>query len=138
MRLFRWFVGFAAAAALSLAVMVPAALAAEVDLRAHLNGSASFPNAVGSSEYDRGGGERDVHVFVRRIGNLAGTRVTFYVAGQKIGTVRVSSLGTARIERESDEGQFVPFASAGDRVSVRRTSNGVLVARGTYFRVFGD
>jgi hypothetical protein len=135
MRLFRWLVGPVTALVLALAVMVPVALAVEVDLRAHLHGSTAFPNAVGSSEYDRGGGERDVHVFVSRIGPLAGTRVTFFVAGQRIGTARVTSAGTARIERESDEGQFVPFASAGDRVSVKRTSNGVLVARGTYFRV---
>jgi hypothetical protein len=59
--------------------------------------------------------------------------VTFSVPASKIGTVRGSSFGTARIERESDDGQLVPSAGAGDRVSVRRRRNGVLVARGTYF-----
>jgi hypothetical protein len=134
MRLSRWVVASIAAAVLGLAVMVPVALAAEVDLHAHLSGSTAFPRATGFSSYERGDGGREVEVTVRNVGRLTGTRVTFFVAGQRIGTVVVSSAGTAHINREAEHGQFVPFASAGDRVSVKRTSNGHLVARGTYFR----
>jgi hypothetical protein len=132
MRLFKWFVGSIAVVLLSLAVMVPAALAAEVDLRAHLHGAGPFPNAIGTSEYDRGGGERDVSVTVNRLGRIAGHRVNFFVAGQKIGSAVVSSTGRVHIERETDHGQFVPFASAGSKVSVKHA--GVVIAIGTYFR----
>jgi hypothetical protein len=132
MRLLRWFTGLAALAVLSLAVAVPAALAVEVDLRAHLHGAGPFPNAVGSSGYDRGGGERDVSVTVNRLGRIAGHRVNFFVAGQKIGTAVVSSTGRVHIERETDHGQFVPFASVGSKVKVKHA--GAVIAVGTYFR----
>ena len=46
MRLFRWFVGLAAAAALSLAAMVLTALAAEVDLRAPLRDLEAFAGSA--------------------------------------------------------------------------------------------
>ena len=132
MRLLRWVTGLAAVVVLGLAVMVPAALAAEVDLRAHLHGARPFPNAIGTSEYDRGGGERDVSVTVNRLGRIAGHSVNFFVAGEKIGSAVVSSTGRVHIERETDKGQFVPLASAGSKVAVRHA--GKVIARGTYFR----
>lgn len=105
MRLVRWVVGLLAVGVASLAVMVPAALAAEVDLRAHLHGAGPFPNAIGTSEHDRGGGEgRDVTVTVNRLGRIAGHRVNFFVAGQKIGTAVVSSTGRVHIERDTEHG----------------------------------
>ena len=132
MRLLRWFVGSVAVMLLSLAVMVPAALAVEVDLRAHLHGAGPFPNAIGTSQYDRGGGERDVSVTVNRLGRISGHSVNFFVAGKKIGSAVVSSTGRVHIERETDKGQFVPFASAGSKVKVMHA--GKVIAIGTYFR----
>ena len=134
MRLHRWFVGIVAAAVLGLVVAVPAAQAVEVDLHAVLHGSAAFPNARGSSEYERGNGQRDVTVTVTGIRRLAGKQVTFFVAGTRIGTARVSSLGRVHIERDTEHGQYVPVASAGDTVRVRK-ADGTLVAGGKYVRV---
>lgn len=133
MRLHRWFVGIVAAAVLALAIAVPAAQAVEVDLHAVLHGTAAFPNARGSSEYERGDGGRDVKVTVVGIRKLAGKQVTFFVAGQKIGTARVSSLGRVHIERDTEHGQFVPRASAGNGVSAR-TAGGTVIAKGIYHR----
>jgi hypothetical protein len=133
MRLLRWYVGIIAAVVLALAVAVPVAQAAEIDLHAVLHGTAAFPNARGSSEYERGDGGRDVKVTVTGIRKLAGKRVTFFVAGAKIGTARVSSLGRVHIERDTEHGQFVPKASAGNGVSAR-TATGKVIAKGIYHR----
>lgn len=133
MRLVRWYVGIIAATVLGLAVAVPAAQAVEIDLHAVLHGTAAFPNARGSSDYERGNGQRDVEVTVTGIRKLAGRQVTFFVAGSKIGTARVSSLGRVHIERDTEHGQFVPRASAGNGVSAR-TAGGTVIAKGIYHR----
>jgi predicted PilT family ATPase len=137
MRLHRRLVGIIATAAIALAVAVPAAQAVEVDLHALLHGTAAFPNARGSSEYERGNGQRDVEVTVTGIRTLAGRQVTFFVAGTKIGTARVSSLGRVHIERDTEHGQSVPKASAGNGVSAR-TAGGTVIARGIYHRDVDD
>ena len=137
MRLLRWYVGIIAAVVMALAVAVPAAQAVEIDLHARLAGTAAFPRALGSSEYERGGGGREVEITVNRIAKLAGKRVTFFVAGSKIGTALVSSTGRVHIERETAHGQFVPVASAGSGVSAR-TASGTIIAKGVYHRDFDD
>ena len=135
MRLQRWFVGLVTVGVLGVAVMVPATLAVtHVDLRATLHGSAAFPTAHGTSFYDRGAHQREVTVTVTGIPQLAGHFVRFFVAGDAIGRGRVSGGGTASIQRETAQGQFVPFARAGDSVRVR-TRSGRLIASGRYIRV---
>jgi hypothetical protein len=138
MRLLRWHVGIIAAVVMALAVAVPAAQAAELDLHALLHGTTAFPNARGHSEYERGNGGREVEINVSGIAKLAGKRVTFFVAGSRIGTALVSSAGRVRIERDTERGQFVPVASAGNGVSAR-TASGTVIAKGVYHREFdGD
>jgi len=134
--LFKWFVGVMGVGVLSLAIVVPASVASvhHVDLHANLHGGLAFPNAGGSSDYDRGGGVREVTVTVTGIPDLAGRRVVFFVAGKKIGTRLVPASGTTSIQRETVHGQFVPFASAGNFVRVR-TLGGEQVALGKYHRV---
>jgi hypothetical protein len=135
--MFRWFVGLVGVGVVGLAVMVPATMATNhVDLTATLHGGLAFPGAGGTSTYDRGGHVREVTVTVTGIPQLQGQRVTFFVAGKRIGSRLVTSGGTASIQRETIHGQFVPFASAGNKVMVRSAS-GELVAVGTYVRVRG-
>lgn len=136
MRLLRWFGGLVAVGVLGLVVMVPSALSqGHVDLRAQLHGTPAHATATGFSTYDRGGGQREVLVVVRNIPELAGHRVVFFVAGERIGTRRVSSDGVARFQAETIHGQVVPFASRGDRVAVK-SGRGTRVALGTYHLVF--
>ena len=134
MRGFRWLIGLIAVGVLGLAVMVPASVATiHVDLHATLHGTLAYPDATGFSTYDRGGGVREVVVTVSNVPQLAGHRVNFFVAGHKIGSRLVDSLGTATIQRETSHGQYVPFASAGDTVRVR-TVSGEQVVKGVYVR----
>lgn len=135
MRLLRWFGGLVAVGVLGLAVMAPNALSlTHVDLRAPLNGTLAHPKATGFSKYDRGGGQREVVVVVRNIPELARHRVVFFVAGEQIGSRRVTADGVASFQAETSHGQFVPFASAGDRVAVK-TIDGTRVALGEYHLV---
>lgn len=125
------------AASLAFAVLAPVAEAAEVDLHTSLNGSSNYPKATGSSEYDRGDDGREVEVTVRSISGLAGKRVSVYVSGTKVGTMLVRSTGVAHREWDTEKGDTVPFASAGDYVKVR-TGGGTLVASGRYVRSAED
>ena len=136
MRVSRWVAGVAAVLVVSVTVLVSVAVAAEIDLFARLSGSSAYPRVTGHSEYERGNG-REVEVTIGNAGRLAGKRLNVFVAGQKIGSMLVSSGGTAHIDRDTEHGQFVPVASAGDTVRVRR-ADGTLVAGGKYVRVAGD
>jgi len=137
MRTFRWIMGFVVASTMAFTAMAPAAQAVEVDLHARLNGSTAFTRATGFSEYGRSAEGREVEVTVRNIGGLAGQNVVVYVAGTKVGAIRVSSAGVAHREWDTERGQSVPFASAGDFIKVR-TTGGTLVATGKYVREAGD
>jgi hypothetical protein len=117
--------------AFAFAMSAPVAQAAEVDLFTHMSGSTHFPNAHGFSEYDRSNSGREVEVRVTHLGKLAGKRVKVIVNGHKVGRILVSSVGVAHREWDTEHGQRVPFASAGDKVKVR-TLSGTLVAKGTY------
>lgn len=131
--------GLATAAAIVAAggVAPAASVAAEVDLHAVLSHSTAFPNATGHSDYERGSAGREVEVTVRHIAKLAGKRVTVYVNYKKVGTMLVNGYGVAHREWDTDRGQYVPYAAAGDPVRVR-TASGTLIASGTYHREYGD
>jgi hypothetical protein len=132
MRLTRWVVVLALSTT-TFTALAPAAQAAEIDLHARLTGSTAFSRATGSSEYDRNTTERDVEVTVRNIAGLAGKSVTVWVSGSKVGTIRVTTAGVAHREWDTERGQFVPIASAGDFVKVR-TAGGALIASAKYVR----
>jgi hypothetical protein len=141
MRMFRWFVGLVAVGVVSVAVVMPASAARihHIDLHATLHPGAAFvgTGVGGFSDYDRGGGQREVKVTVTGIpASLVGKRVAFFVAGAKIGTRLVPMSGTTTIERQTIHGQFVPFASAGNFVRVR-TLGGEQLALGKYHRISG-
>jgi FlaG/FlaF family flagellin (archaellin) len=113
--------------------MASALAATHVELFASLHGSKAFPQAHGSSTYERTGTSRDVKVTVQSIKSLAGKKVTLYVAGKKVGKILVTAGGTATGEFSTAQGDKVPFSSAGSRVKVR-TASGTLVASGTYHK----
>ena len=133
MRMLRWLFVAAALFAFTFAVTAPVAQAAEVDLFTHMAGGAQFSNAHGYSEYDRSSEGREVEVRVTHLGKLAGERVKVIVNGHKVGRILVSSVGVAHREWDTEHGQNVPFASAGDRVKVKTLSD-TLVAKGIYHR----
>jgi hypothetical protein len=121
-----------AAAALALAVSVPAVLASGGGgTRVVLNATNSFPAAKGAAKFKATSEERELQVEVEHIRRLAGKRVTFVVAGKKLGTVRVNRFGAAEIERNSQRGQFVPAVRPGTAVKVK-TAAGALIVRGSF------
>jgi predicted PilT family ATPase len=119
------------AVALAATMMVPVALAGGTVRQIALNGSAAFPAANGKAVYKVDGGERELQIEVEDIRRLAGARVNVFVNGNKIGSPRVSNLGEARVERNTDAGQSVPRIANGSTVRVR-TQGGTLIARGTF------
>jgi hypothetical protein len=81
--------------------------------------------------------KREVEVTVSGIRRLAGRRVTVYVNGRKVGTMRVSSTGRAHRDWSTSHGQSVPSATAGSTVKIR-TTGGTLIASGRYRLDTGD
>jgi hypothetical protein len=119
------------AAVLVLGVGVPALAADGSGARIVLRPANAFPAAKGSAKFSAKPGERELQVEVEHIRRLAGKRVVFFVAGKKLAVAKVSALGAARIERNTERGQFVPRISAGTVVSVK-TALGRLIVRGSF------
>lgn len=118
-----------AAAALALAVSVPAVLAKGGDgTRIVLKASTAFPAAKGSAKFKAKAEERQLEVEVEHLRRLAGKRVAFFVGGTKLGTARINGLGAAQIERRNSA---VPAVHAGTAVSVK-TAGGTLIVRGSF------
>jgi len=118
-----------AAAALALAVSVPAVLANGGDgTRIVLKPAKAFPAAKGSATFKAKPGERQLEVEVEHLRRLAGKRVTFFVGGTKLGTARIGALGAAQLERRNSA---APAVRAGTAVSVK-TAGGVLIVRGSF------
>jgi hypothetical protein len=110
-----------------------AVASSHVELHASLSGAKSFPQAHGSSTFERRGSARDVDATVSGITRLQGKQVTVFVAGKKVGKMVVSTGGTAHRDFSTEDGQAVPLATAGSKVQVR-TASGTLIASGTYHR----
>jgi len=118
-----------AAAALVLAVSVPTVLASGGDgTRIVLKAARAFPAAKGSAKFQAKPGERELQAEVEHIRRLAGKRVAFFVAGKKLGLSKVNAFGAARINRNSERGQFVPNVKAGTKVVVRTLAGAKIVA----------
>jgi hypothetical protein len=118
-----------AAAALVLAVSVPAVLASGGGgTRIALRSAKAFPAAKGSATFKAKPGERQLEAEVEHVRLLAGRTVTFYVGGKRLGTAKVGALGAAHIERRNGA---VPAVRAGTVVSVK-TAGGVLVVKGSF------
>ena len=120
---------FLAAAGLVLAVSVPTVLASGGGgTRIALRSAKAFPAAKGSAKFKAKPGERELEAEVEHVRRLAGKTVTFYVAGQKLGSAKVGALGAAHIERRNGA---VPGVRAGTVVSVK-TAGGVLIVKGSF------
>ena len=118
-----------AAAALVLAVSVPAVLASGGGgTRIVLRSAQAFPAAKGSATFKAKPGERQLEAEVEHVRRLAGRTVTFYVGGKRLGSARVGALGAAHLERRNGA---VPAVRAGTVVSVK-TAGGVLVVKGSF------
>ena len=118
-----------AAAALVLAVSVPAVLASGGGgTRIALRSAQAFPAAKGSATFKAKPGERQLEAEVEHVRRLAGRTVTFYVGGKRLGSARVGALGAAHLERRNGA---VPAVRAGTIVSVK-TAGGVLVVKGSF------
>jgi hypothetical protein len=121
-----------AVTALLLAVAVPTVLASGgPGTRIVLKAAKAFPAATGSAKFRAKAGNRELEAEVEHVRRLAGKRVTFYVAGKKLGTAKVSALGAAHISRSSQLGQAVPAVSAGTNVTVR-TAAGAKIVTGSF------
>ena len=115
------------------AVLAPAAMASGggTTRSIALHGSVSFPNATGKAVSKVNGSERELQIEVEHIKVLAGKHVNVFVNGNKLASPLVSSLGIARVNRNTDKGQFVPTIKTGSTVRVR-TLGGTLIASGTF------
>src|SRR5262249_54799895 len=113
-----------AAAALALAVSVPAVLAEGGDgTRIVLKASKAFPAAKGSAKFKAKPGERQLEAEVEHVRRLAGKRVAFFAGGAKLRSATIRRFGRAQAAR--------PAVGAGTVVSVK-TAGGVLIARGSF------
>ena len=107
----------------------PTASAATNVHTATLKGSAAFPAVTGKAKFSVDNGIRQLEAQIEDANALAGTNVRFRVDGALVGTAKVNSLGTARINKS---GSVVPAVHTGSTIRVRRASNGALVASGTF------
>jgi hypothetical protein len=114
----------------ALAVAIPAAALASggEGTRIALKPGKAFPAAKGSAKFTVKPGERELQVEVEHIRRLAGRQVVFVVAGAKLGAAKVSTLGTARLNRNSERGQRVPQVKAGTLVKVRTAGDRTVVS----------
>ena len=113
------------------AVAAPAAQAKGTVITAALPGGTALPNATGSAKFKKDGTKREFEAQVEHVRSLAGKRLTVFVHGTRVGTMRVGNLGRAQLNRSTELGQAVPRVSAGNRVNVR-TAAGTLVATGKF------
>ena len=127
MRRFTMISGIAA----TLALLATAVAVAAVNWTITLKPGASYPKATGSSQYQSQGSQRELQVEVEHLKSLTGQHVNIFVNGNKWASPRVSSLGIAQVDRNTDAGQTVPSIGHGSTVRVRTTS-GTLIAGGTY------
>jgi hypothetical protein len=118
------------------AVAAPAATAATttvptVNWQIAMKPSTAFPTANGTAQYQSQPGQRELQIEVQRLAKLAGQYVSFYANGVKFGVGKVSSLGIAQIDRNSELGQAVPSIIHGSTVAAR-TSTGVVIVAGRF------
>lgn len=98
---------------------------------AALSGSAAYPNAKGKAVSKVSAEEKEFQVEIENVKALAGKRLTVYVGGAPAGSMLVNAFGTARLNRNTNNGQTVPSVSSGTTVQVK-TAAGKLVASGKF------
>lgn len=120
-----------AAAVIAAFLTVPALALAAVNWQIAMHGSAAYPKASGSAQYQSQPGQREVQVELQHARSLAGRMVIFSAGGMRLGSQKVSRRGQADITRNTETGQKVPTITHGARVSVR-TATGKLVTAGKF------
>ena len=125
-------VGIAAVtAAVPASALAAQAAAPTVNWQTSLKGSAAYPRANGSAQYQSQAGQREVQVELQRVRALAGKTVVFSAGGMTLGSAKVSPQGHADITRNTERGQRVPKIAHGSAVSVR-TAGGKLIVSGRF------
>jgi hypothetical protein len=122
---------FAVLAAFAALVPIAAASGGGTEQRIALHPGTAFPAANGKAVYKVNGTERELQIEVQDLNSLKGKHINVFVNGSKLGSPLVNSLGNARLERNTDRGQFVPRITDGSRVVVR-TIGGTLIVSGTF------
>jgi hypothetical protein len=108
-----------------------AAALGTVNWQINLSPSSAFPRARGSSQYQTQPGQAEFQAEVEHVPALRGRLVTVSVNGAAVGSARVSPLGIAHLERNSELGQRVPVIGPGSIVSIT-TSTGTVIVSGSY------
>ena len=114
-----------------MAVIAPAAALAAINWQITMHGSAGYPKANGSAQYQSQSGHREVQLEVQRVRSLAGRTVVFSAGGMTLGSTKVPATGRADITRNTELGQKVPTIVHGSPVSVR-TAGGQLITSGRF------
>jgi hypothetical protein len=102
-----------------------------VDWQIATQPSSAFPITTGSAQYQSQPGQQELQIEVGHLVKLAGQNVSFYANGAKFGVGKVSSLGIAQIDVNTELGQAVPSIGHGSIVAAA-TSSGVLIASGRF------
>lgn len=121
----------AVAAMVAAVLIAPAIALAAINWQITMPGSASYPKANGSAQYQSQSGHREIQVEVQHVRPLAGQTVVFTAGGTRLGTQKVSARGQADITRNTELHQKVPSITHGSTVSVR-TAGGQLVTSGRF------
>jgi len=109
----------------------PAAALATVNWEIPLKAGLAYPRATGAAQYQSQPGQKELQVEVEHLSSLIGKSVVVSVNGARIGAAKVSALGIAQLERNTELGQEVPTIIHGSTVTVR-TSTGTLFASGRF------
>lgn len=115
-------------AAVVAVLIVPAVALAAINWQISMHGSAAYPRAGGSAQYQSQSGHREVQVELQHARSLAGKMVVFSAGGTKLGAQRVSAQGQADITRNTEVGQKVPSIAHGSKVFVRTAAGGLVTA----------
>ena len=121
----RMFIPLAVLALAALALATPAVQAkGGPGTRIALKGSSAYPGASGKAKFQNEG-QRELEIEIEHVRRLAGKRVNFFVNSTKVGSARISGLGTAQINRR---GSAFPAINAGTRVKVKTAGGATIVA----------
>ena len=121
----RMFIPLAVLALAALALATPAVQAkGGPGTRIALKAASAYPGASGKAKFQNEG-QRELEIEVEHVRRLAGKRVNFFVNSTKVGSARISGLGTAQINRR---GSAFPAINAGTRVKVKTAGGATIVA----------
>jgi len=120
-------------AALFLTVVLPAGVAlgatTTVTAKVTLKGSSAYPTVRGEAKWKSKASERELEVQIQGAKKLKGKKLTVRIDGKIVGYMNVTSLGTARLYRNTTRGARVPTVVINKLCTVR-TASGTLVASG--------